>query len=237
MSDATAPPQDFRADLLAVDRHTDRLLATVNGLDPSSIGAPSLCAGWTRGHVLTHIARNADALLALVTNATTGSTAPMYASPEARDRDIEVGAHRPLAEQVGDLEASAARFRSAAESLSDEVADVKLVARNNTSVRARFLPFMRLRELVIHHVDLDAGFGFADVDEPVLLQLLQDTVRRLRANPETPSMAVRTDEGDAWSIGDGRPTVSGTRAAVLGWLARGQTAGVAGDLPTLPFGG
>jgi len=50
-------------------------------------------------------------------------------------------------------------------------------------------------------------------------------------------VTIRTDEGDAWSIGDGRPTVSGSRAAVLGWLTRGLTEGVVGDLPTLPFGG
>jgi maleylpyruvate isomerase len=238
MSDrAATPPPDFRADLAAVDRQTDLLLATVRTLDPGSVEAPSLCAGWTRGHVLTHVSRNADALLNLVTNATTGATTPMYASPESRDGDIEAGAHRPMPEQLADLETSAVRFRAAAEGLTEEVADVKLAARNNTSVRARFLPFMRLREVVFHHVDLDAGFGFADVEDDLVLPFVEDLVRRLRANPETPSMTIRTDEGDAWSIGDGQPTVSGSRTAVLAWLARGQTAGLVGDLPTLPFGG
>ncbi len=238
MSDPAAPPPtDFRADLAAVDRHTELLLATARALDPGSVEAPSLCAGWTRGHVLTHISRNADALLNLVTNATTGSSIPMYTSPESRDGDIEAGAHRPMPEQVADLETSAARFRAGAEGLSEEVADVKLAARNNTSVRARFLPFMRLREVVCHHVDLDAGFTFADLDGDLALAFVEDLVRRLRANPEAPSMTVRTGEGDAWSIGDGQPTVSGSRVAVLGWLARGQTAGLVGDLPTLPFGG
>ncbi len=238
MSDPTAPPPtDFRADLAAVDRHTERLLATARALDPGTVETPSLCAGWTRGHVLSHISRNADALLNLVTNATTGATTPMYASPESRDADIEAGAHRPMPEQVADLETSAARFGAGAEGLSEAVADVQLAARNNTSVRARFLPFMRLREVVFHHVDLDAGFTFADVESDVTLAFVEDMVRRLRANPETPSMTIRTDEGDAWSIGDGQPTVSGSRAAVLGWLARGQTDGVVGPLPTLPFGG
>jgi maleylpyruvate isomerase len=234
---AAAPPTDFRADLAAVDRETDRLLTAARGLDPASVEAPSLCVGWTRGHVLSHLSRNADALLNLVTNATTGSTTPMYASPQSRDGDIEAGAHRPMAEQVSDLETSADRFRAAAAGLTDEVADVTLAARNNTSVRARYLPFMRLRELVYHHVDLDAGFTFADADDALVLSFLEDSVRRLRANPATPSMTIRTDEGDAWSIGDGRPTVSGPRAAVLGWLTRGLTDGVVGDLPTLPFGG
>jgi len=88
--------------------------------------------------------------------------------------------------------------------------------------------------VVLHHIDLDAGFSFAGVDDEVLLALLQDTIRRLRHNPETPSMSIRTNEGDVWSIGDGRPIVSGTRAAVLAWLTRGDAAGVEGTLPTIP---
>lgn len=238
MSNQTeAPPVDFRADLAAVDRHTDRLLATARSLDPGSMGDTTLCEGWTRGHVLSHVARNADALLRLVTNATTGSSTPMYDTPESRDGDIEAGADRPLDEQVSDLESSAARFASAAEELSDEVADVQLEARNNTKVRARFLPFMRLREVVFHHADLEAGFGFADIESDLALRFCEDQVRRLRANPKTPSMTIRTDEGDAWSIGDGQPTVSGSRVAVLAWLARGRSEGLVGDIPTLPFGG
>lgn len=238
MSDlGVPPPTDFRADLVAVDAHTRRLLDTARGLAPDSLSGPSLCSGWTRGHVLCHVARNADALCTLVTNATRGGSAPMYASPQARDADIEAGSARDLAEQVADLETSAARFAAAAAELSDEVAGVSLEARNNTKVRAGFLPFMRLREVVFHHVDLDAGFGFADVEDELVLRFVEDTVRRMRANPKTPSVTIRTDEGDAWSVGDGQPTVSGSRVAVLGWLSRGLTDGMVGTLPALPFGG
>ncbi len=124
MSDPTSTLNtDFRTHLVAVDRHTEQLLATARSLDPGSLGQPSLCPGWTRGHVLTHIARNADALVNLVTNATTGSSTPMYASPDSREADIEAGAGRPLAEQVADLEASAARFAAAAAGLSEDLSD------------------------------------------------------------------------------------------------------------------
>ena len=231
MSDPTTTLNtDFRTHLVAVDRHTEQLLATARSLDPGSLGQPSLCPGWTRGHVLTHIARNADALVNLLTNATTGSSTPMYASPDSREADIEAGAGRPLAEQ----EASAARVAAAAAGLSEDLSDTPLLARNNTKVRAGYLPFMRMREVVMHHIDLDAGFSFVDVDDEVLLALLQDTVRRLRHDPETPSMSIRTNEGDVWSIGDGRPLVSGTRAAVLAWLTRGDTSNVVGSLPAIP---
>jgi maleylpyruvate isomerase len=225
---------DFRTHLAAVDRHTELLLATARALDPGSLGQPSLCPGWTRGHILTHIARNADALVNLVTNATTGSSTPMYASPDSREADIEAGAGRPLAEQVADVEASAARFATASAGLTEELSDVPLLARNNTKVQAGYLPFMRMREVVMHHIDLNAGFSFSEVDDEVLLALLQDTIRRLRHDPETPSMSIRTNEGDVWSIGDGRPLVSGTRAAVLAWLTRGDTSHVVGSLPAIP---
>ena len=232
----STPTRDLDADRDTIEAHTSRLLGTARALDPASVGDPSLCAGWSRGHVLTHVARNADALVNLVTAATTGASIPMYASPEARDADIEAGSGRPLAEQLDDLEASAARWRGAAQTLGDEHAGVRVEARGGVMLEAAYLPFMRLREVVFHHVDLGAGFGFADVEDPVLAAFLEDAVRRLRNSPETPSMTVRTDAGDAWAIGDGGPAESGSRAAVLGWLARGLTDGVEGDLPTLPAG-
>lgn len=235
LSDA---PRSLSDDRDAVEEQTRRLLETVRLLPPDSIGDPSLCPGWTRGHVLSHIARNADGVVNLATAVTTGQHLPMYASPEARDADIEAGSGRPLAEQLADLEAGAQRWREAAATLGDEHADVRVESRGGATVRGGYLPFMRLRELVFHHVDLRAGFSFADVDDDdVLKAFLDDEVKRLTRNAETPSMTIRTDEGDAWSIGDGQPTVSGSRAAVLGWLARGLTDGVTGDLPTLPFGG
>lgn len=225
----------------AVETYTDRLLATVRALDPGTQGAASLCPGWTRGHILSHVARNADALVNLVTAATTGERVPMYASPQARDADIEAGAARPLAEQIEDLDASAARWRAAAAALTDDLASRRVEARGGTMVRAGYLPFMRLREVVFHHVDLQAGFGWADVDQATLRALVADAVRRLRNHPDAPSLTIRTAEGDEWPVGSaagaGSPVVSGSRAAVLAWLARGLTDGVEGDLPTLPFGG
>jgi len=234
MTDAS---ESLSEDLAAVEVHTTLLLETTRSLDPGSVHHPSLCPGWTRGHVLTHVARNADGMVNLVMAVTTGEQIPMYASPEARDGDIEVGAGRSISEQVADLEASAERWSRISSSLREVHAGVRVEGRGGVMLRGGYLPFMRLREVVLHHVDLDAGFGFARVDSAVTTRLLDDAVHRLRNNPATPSMTIRTDEGDSWSIGDGQPTASGSRTAVLGWLTRGLTDGVAGDLPTLPFGG
>src|SRR5829696_3219522 len=89
----------------AVGQQTTGLLRTARALEDPH--APSLCEGWTRGHVLTHVARNADGLAALVRSAVDGTGETMYASPEARDADIEAGADRPVAQLVDDVERSA----------------------------------------------------------------------------------------------------------------------------------
>src|SRR5688572_4026869 len=88
---------------------TEHLLATAERLDDGSLREPSLLPGWTRGHVLTHVARNADGLINLLSWARTGVETPAYASREAREADIEAGAGRPVAAQLADLRDSAER--------------------------------------------------------------------------------------------------------------------------------
>ena len=148
-----------------VDRSPDALrgaalLHTARTLDSGR--ASSLCAGWTRGHVLTHVARNADGLAALVRSAVDGTGETMYTSPEDRDADIEAGAGRPAAELVDDVERTARALTEQLARLGPEQAEVRLERTpGQFLVKGKNIPFMRLRELVYHHVDLLAGFGFA----------------------------------------------------------------------------
>src|SRR5579859_308739 len=86
---------------------TDRVLATAAALTDAQAREPSLLPGWTRGHVLTHIARNADGLRNLLIWARTGTEVPMYASAQARNDDIEAGAGRPAAGLAADVRESA----------------------------------------------------------------------------------------------------------------------------------
>src|SRR5262249_42377492 len=104
--------------LAELDRATQRVLATAEGLtDPASASA---LPGWTQGHVLTHLARNADGLGNLLTWARTGVPTPQSPSGDARAAAIEDGAGRPLTEQVADLRDSSARFASMAAELPAE---------------------------------------------------------------------------------------------------------------------
>lgn len=219
-----------------VAAHTARFVATTRALD--DVDAPSLCAGWTRGHVVSHVARNADGLERLVRATVDGTRDTMYASREARNADIEAGAGRSPAELADDVEATAAALAEALPRLGPEHADHPL-ERTPGDVRGRAadIPTMRLRELTWHHVDLDAGFGFADLEPELVSLFLEEEVERLRGLGDAPDVRLRSTEGEEWTVGVGTTSVTGDRAALLGWLARGLTDGVSGDpLPGLPAG-
>ncbi|MGL4177913.1 MAG: maleylpyruvate isomerase family mycothiol-dependent enzyme [Dermatophilaceae bacterium] len=176
--------------------HTARFLDSARGLhDP---GRPSLCAGWTRGHVLTHLARNADGLAALVRAAVDGTSETMYTSDAERDADIEAGASRPLDALVADVESSAVALVAALSRLTADHAERPAERTpGGQAFRTGDLPLLRLREVVYHHVDLDAGFGFADVE---------------------PSLVATFLAGEYERLGDAAPRA---RAAELLWRARG----------------
>ncbi len=225
---------DDAPDLLAaLDRHTALLERTVAGLD--DLGGPSRCAGWTRGHVVTHVARNGEAIGRLVRATLDGTGDPMYASSEARDAEIDDGAARDRDTQLEDLRRTATAVRAQLDELGPGHGGRLLERTPGVAlVRSEDLPYMRLREVVIHHVDLDAGFGFADI-EPELLQLFIDRkVALLRRDDDAPDLTLRSAEGDEWTVGTGSSEVTGSRAGLLAWLTRGDASGVSADpLPHL----
>lgn len=228
----------------ALDSCTRDLLATVAALDDP--GAESLCEGWTRGHVLTHLARNADAMTAIVRGARQHRTVAMYPSQAVRDADIEAGAGRSREALLVDVRDSAAPLAVELAGIGPDLAEREFERTpGGRSVPVGKLPFMRLREVVFHHVDLDAGYSFGDLSPDLLTLFLTDAVARLATAAPTPSpFVVRTDEGEIWTVGGSDPgsegtSVSGSRAGILLWLARRDSRQVRaeGPLPRLPHGG
>src|SRR5919106_3424262 len=86
------------------------LRGLMSRMGDDAFAAPSALPGWSRAHVLTHVARNADALINLLTWARTGVRTPAYASREQRDADIEAGARRTPAEIRADVVESSDRL-------------------------------------------------------------------------------------------------------------------------------
>ena len=230
--------RDVNAEHVAAE--TDRIVASAASLRNDAVLAPSLCSGWSRGHVLAHVARNADALARVATVALTGEPGQMYASQAERDAEIEQGARRPAAHQATDILESGERLAALLHRLGPEHADVRVErVPGGPALEVGRLHFMRLRELVFHHVDLDSCFGFASLPPEVVDLFFTDTVERLRASDAPPSVTLVTSEGDRLVLGDGATIVTGSRADVLLWAARGRTDRVTldGPPPTLPFGG
>src|SRR3954451_23550945 len=104
----TGFPDDPLTELL--EEQTALVVQTARRLDDAAVRALSLCPGWTRGHLLTHLARNADGLVNVAHSAVTGVPVPMYASAEARNADVEAGAGPSAQEVTGGLEGSAGRL-------------------------------------------------------------------------------------------------------------------------------
>jgi maleylpyruvate isomerase len=158
---AASPPAERRVEIAGCRAAHDRLLAGIEGLSRAEAAAPSALPGWTVGHVLSHLARNAEAVTNMVQGVKVGEVRPMYAGPEARALDIEAGAAKPAARVVEDVRASAEALHAAWESLTDDQWAFDVQTRTML-VPAGYLPVMRWREVEIHHADLARGFGWAD---------------------------------------------------------------------------
>jgi maleylpyruvate isomerase len=224
---------DHAHDLVSVREATDRLLTAVAKLDNASVAGPSRLPGWTRGHVLAHLARNADALV----NVLEGR--PMYADAAVRDADIERDAPRPVDVQLADVRESAARFQEAGAVPADWSRTVEL--RNGVTDSAARVPFRRWVEVELHHVDLGIGYELEDLPAEFTEREIEFLAERFSGHPEVPPTRV-TDGTRAWRTGRAgdapEVTVTGSGADLLGWLA-GRRDGSAltvtgGPLPALP---
>jgi maleylpyruvate isomerase len=177
---------------------------------------------------------NARAIARLVEWAATGVETPMYASPEARNHEIEFGATlSPIALRH--------LFDHSAVHLNVEWRDLPADAWNNKvkTAQGRVVPaeetvWMRTREVWMHAVDLDNGATFADIPEPVLTRLLHDITGAWKTRGTDAGLLVRVTGTDT-TFGDSsapNPTViTGPLAAVVEWAAGRGHSGVTATAP------
>ena len=242
---------DAAAGLEQITEATAHLLDTVAEMTDEDVRQPSLCEGWTRGHVLTHIARNADGLSNMLNTAATGEVTPMYASDAKRNADVEAGSSRPVAEQLADLRESAGRFTeafAAAQAAGNWDAPVYRTP-GATPYPAYLLPTKRLGEVLIHHVDLDLDFTPAHWSDAFTDQWFADALERFETRADFPALRLDAEEEDhvygvkAAPEDTGVVVVRGPKRALLAWLlgrASGDglvaviPAGGRGPLPKLP---
>lgn len=217
---------------------TTRLLSTVDALADDAWAAPSHCAGWSRAHVLAHLALNAEALAGVLRGIAEGRPRTMYTSNDARDRDIEELAGEPPSIIRDRLRSSAAAFGSALAAAGPIPAGSTFERTPGGRVMpADAVPMLRLREVEIHHADLDAGYGWADWPLETARSFLDRDVHLYRG----PGLALEaSDDRGRWTTGDDGPdrvVVSGPIGA-LAWWSTGRDPGAvlsssSGNLPTM----
>lgn len=213
-------------------------MRTIDALTEDELRAPSLLPRWSRGHLVAHLALNAEALASVLRGLAIGATVPMYRSAEARDTDIE---------QLAVRESATLRNRAlgSVSGLSDAIAAMppdRWIARAQRTPGSRgtfgagAVPLMRLREVALHHVDLGTTYTPADWSAEVAALLAESLAPRV----EVPCTLHAHDLDRTWAAGPADsvspgPTVRGTAADLAWWLSgRGDGAGLdidSGDLP------
>jgi maleylpyruvate isomerase len=187
--------------------------------------APSLCDGWTRAHLLTHLARNADGIADTLSGAMRGEIVARYPDgPAGREAAINSGAGRTIAALVADVRDSAERLDRVFGAVSD--ADGWQLPTDEGAPAERWAS-TRWREVEIHRVDL-AGAYTPDRWPPLLVSDLLPVVANRLAERAEGAVHVRVTAdgslvaehvGSEWSVGSGDPVeVAGPDWAVLAWL-------------------
>jgi maleylpyruvate isomerase len=220
------------------------LEGAVAALPDSAFGAPSRLPGWSRAHVVGHLARNAEALGRLAAWARTGVETPMYADAGQRAADIERSATLPPAVQRRDLHDTAAALDAALAALDAAAWAAQVRSALGRTIPAAQVPWLRVREVWLHAVDLDAGPGLPDLPADVVDALLDDVAPAMAARGQLPPLRLEpVDRARDWRLGPaaGAPdavVLRGTAADLLGWLTgRGDGAALAasaGPVPSAP---
>ena len=230
---------DVLADLKSATR---RLLDGMAGLTDEAARQPSLLPGWSRGHVLTHLARNAEGSTRLLTWARTGVPSYEYESAEARAAEIEAGAGRPAEVLIEDVRRTAAALQDAATGMPPQAWRRVVRYTGGQEHTADVILPSRLAEVLIHHVDLDLGFTPADWPRPFVADMLTLLASSLSQRDGMAAMRLASRDGGIYAIGAAGSadiTVTGSEPDLLAWLlgradGRGLGREPEGPLPAIP---
>jgi maleylpyruvate isomerase len=209
---------DLQRDCAGAVRAHLAVIAAAQQLTDFQVAQPSLLPGWTVGHVVTHIARNAEGQKRMLDAALRGEIGQMYpGGPEQRNADIEAGSTRSTAELAADIADSAARLEAAWEAMTPEAWAGRGIAPYG-EVTMSDLPFIRWREVAVHHADLGLGYSWAVWDAGyVRLELARLTMLWASRKPmglttlPPEALAVSSHHRVAWLLG--RAVIDGLEPA------------------------
>jgi maleylpyruvate isomerase len=233
---------ELLAQLLLARRATAFFAHELNGLSNVDLDEDSLLPGWTRRHVIAHIAHNARGIVRLVTWARTGVETPMYASNAARDRDIAEGAELDRNALRTLFDVSTVQLDAAWRRLPPEAWSNTVRTPSGREIPVSETVWMRNQELWVHTIDLATGAAFDDVPAEILERLLTNITAGWAARGEDTDLVLAITAPDAErSLGDldadSPVVVSGSLAGLVRWATgRGgsdvsSSAGTPADPP------
>lgn len=247
MDASTSGTDDLALPTIAVVRHrkleaTQHLLGDTIRMSDAQWQSPSLLPGWTRAHVATHLARNANGLARAAQGLIDGTPRQMYTSESERQREIERGSERTGLELQIDLDTSAGELNETLDDLMalppERIAE-SVVLRPGFSIPGIVLPTARLAEVVLHRIDLGTGFTIDDMEEDIARWLLDWVVLRLSTRIDIPRLRLVSTSGRVATTGTFGDVVEviGEDRYLVGWLTgRSDPAHVRhADLAVLPL--
>jgi maleylpyruvate isomerase len=206
----------------ALDAHR-RLAEVIEDLTDEQVAQPSALPGWTRGHVLAHLANVTVGLAGQAEHE--GTKVEVYPGGRAeRDAAIEAASGRTAAEHRAAIADAAARLAKAWAGVRDW--DTPVFYRDGTLTGTAYAIW---REVEIHTRDLDLGPvtwspEFCDHVVEFLSVRVPDGVRLTLQAPER-----------RWTLGEGEDvTLTGSLTDLTAWLAGREPAGpITGEAPEL----
>jgi maleylpyruvate isomerase len=193
-------PDEALSDLRAA---TDQLSTALTGLSETDTRGASLLPGWTRGHVLAHLAQNAEGGTRLLNWARTGVPSYQYESLDARASGIDASAGQPAEVLAGDFRRTAAEFADTAAGMPPGAWQRVVRYADGTEPQAAVIVPGRLAEVLIHHVDLGIGYQPSDWPASFVGDLLARIARSGGASGPAAGWPAITPDHDllAWLLG------------------------------------
>jgi maleylpyruvate isomerase len=179
--------------LWACRRSHQAFVAAVAPLSDDDLRAPSLLPGYSRGHVVAHVINKTNAHVWLFGGPPAGEVRRLHPAGYDADGAADDGARRPASELCADLARSFDEIEAAWSALEGEMWHRQGIMTAGPRTMTEVVGH-HLRNVEVHHVDLDIGYRPCDWPEAFVGPELS---KRLRGLP------ARADQADllAWLLG------------------------------------
>ncbi|MGH9094591.1 MAG: maleylpyruvate isomerase N-terminal domain-containing protein [Acidimicrobiales bacterium] len=158
----------------------ERLLADLARLPDAAFRSPSLLPGYSRGHVVTHLANKARAHVSLFEGAAAGEIRRLHPLGYDPDQAAAAGAQRSARQLLADLRTSFELLEAAWDDLVPALWERQGIMTAGPRTMSEIVSH-HLRNVEVHHVDLDTGYR---ISEWPAVFVEGELPKRLRALPD-----------------------------------------------------